>query len=45
MMVFQIQLCKDQEGVPLTRDYINREENRLRQIDNCYQTTISGIEI
>ena len=45
MMVFQIQLCKNQEGVPLTRDYINREEERLRQIDNSYQTAISDIEV
>ncbi len=45
MMVFQIQLCKEQEAVPLTRNYINFEEERLRQLDNSYQTTINSIEI
>lgn len=30
MMVFQIQLAKRQEAVPLTRDYIVQEEQRLR---------------
>jgi len=30
MMVFQIQLTKRQGVVPMTRDYIAREENRLR---------------
>lgn len=31
MMVFQIQLAKRQGVVPITRDYIAREESRLRQ--------------
>ena len=30
MMVFQIQLAKRQDVVPMTRDYIAREEQRLR---------------
>jgi len=30
MMVFQIQLAKRQDVVPVTRDYIGREERRLR---------------
>jgi cyclopropane-fatty-acyl-phospholipid synthase len=30
MMVFQIQLTKRQDVVPMTRDYIGREERRLR---------------
>jgi cyclopropane-fatty-acyl-phospholipid synthase len=30
LMVFQIQLTKRQDVVPMTRDYINREERRLR---------------
>jgi cyclopropane-fatty-acyl-phospholipid synthase len=30
MMVFQIQLAKRQDVVPVTRDYLVREENRLR---------------
>ena len=30
LMVFQIQLTKRQDIVPMTRDYIGREENRLR---------------
>ncbi|MBN9580585.1 MAG: class I SAM-dependent methyltransferase [Afipia sp.] len=32
-MVFQIQLAKRQDAVPLTRDYIGREEQRLRAIE------------
>jgi cyclopropane-fatty-acyl-phospholipid synthase len=31
MMVFQLQLAKKQGVVPITRDYIEREEDRLRQ--------------
>jgi cyclopropane-fatty-acyl-phospholipid synthase len=34
MMVFQIQLTKRQDVVPITRDYIAREENRLRGVEN-----------
>lgn len=33
MMVFQIQLAKRQDVVPLTRDYILREEQRLRALE------------
>jgi cyclopropane-fatty-acyl-phospholipid synthase len=33
MMVFQIQLTKDQRVVPMTRDYIMQEESRLRAIE------------
>jgi len=33
MMNFQIQLAHKQDAVPLTRDYIYHEENRLRKID------------
>ena len=33
LMVFQIQLTKRQGIVPVTRDYIMREEQRLRAID------------
>ncbi|MDO8981307.1 MAG: cyclopropane-fatty-acyl-phospholipid synthase family protein [Afipia sp.] len=33
MMVFQIQLSKRQGVVPITRDYITREEQRLREIE------------
>ena len=32
-MVFQIQLTKKQDTVPLTRDYITREEQRLRGVE------------
>lgn len=31
MMVFQIQLVRDQNAVPLTRDYIQRAEDELRR--------------
>jgi len=34
MMVFQIQLTKRQGVVPMTRDYIAREEQRLRATEN-----------
>jgi cyclopropane-fatty-acyl-phospholipid synthase len=33
MMVFQMQLTKRQGVVPMTRDYIAREEARLRAIE------------
>ena len=33
LMVFQIQLAKRQAVVPLTRDYIGREEARLRALE------------
>lgn len=33
MMVFQIQLSKRQGVVPITRDYIAREEHRLREVE------------
>ncbi|MDQ0315612.1 SAM-dependent methyltransferase [Amorphus orientalis] len=33
MMVFQIQITKDQEALPLTRNYMVETENRLRGID------------
>jgi cyclopropane-fatty-acyl-phospholipid synthase len=34
MMVFQVQLTKRQGVVPITRDYIMREEQRLRTVEN-----------
>jgi len=34
MMVMQIQLTKRQGVTPMTRDYIGREEQRLRKIEN-----------
>ena len=34
MMVFQIQLTKRQGVVPMTRDYIAREEARLRDVES-----------
>ena len=33
MMVMQIQLTKRQDVVPITRDYIAREEARLRMLE------------
>jgi cyclopropane-fatty-acyl-phospholipid synthase len=33
MMVFQIQITKRQDVVPVTRDYIAREEERLREVE------------
>ncbi len=34
---FQIQMAKDQQAVPLTRDYIAGEEERLRAIDGAHR--------
>src|SRR4029077_1114088 len=34
MMVMQIQITKRQDVVPLTRDYITREETRLRALES-----------
>ena len=34
LMVFQIQLTKRQDVVPMTRDYIMREEQRLRGVED-----------
>jgi cyclopropane-fatty-acyl-phospholipid synthase len=33
MMVLQIQLTRRQDVVPMTRDYIGREEARLRELE------------
>jgi cyclopropane-fatty-acyl-phospholipid synthase len=33
MMVFQIQLSKRQGIIPITRDYIAQEEQRLRKLE------------
>jgi cyclopropane-fatty-acyl-phospholipid synthase len=35
LMVFQIQLTKRQNVVPMTRDYIMQEEQRLRETENA----------
>ena len=37
MMVFQIQMTKRQDVVPMTRDYVAREEARLRGIECSHQ--------
>jgi cyclopropane-fatty-acyl-phospholipid synthase len=37
MMVFQIQVTKRQDVVPVTRGYILREETRLREVENRRQ--------
>ena len=34
-MVFQIQLAKRQDVVPMTRDYIGKAEARLRQSESA----------
>jgi cyclopropane-fatty-acyl-phospholipid synthase len=34
LMVFQLQLTKRQDVVPMTRDYIMREEARLRGLES-----------
>ena len=40
MMVFQIQLTKRQDVVPITRDYIMSEEKRLRDAEGKRQTPL-----
>ena len=35
-MVFQIQMAKRKGVVPATRDYIGREEARLREVETSY---------
>jgi cyclopropane-fatty-acyl-phospholipid synthase len=40
MMVFQIQLAKRQDVVPVTRDYIERESARLRACENRRQVPL-----
>ncbi|MCP4380062.1 MAG: class I SAM-dependent methyltransferase [Hyphomicrobiales bacterium] len=36
LMNFQIQIARDQHALPLTRDYMYEEEQRLRDIDRRY---------
>jgi cyclopropane-fatty-acyl-phospholipid synthase len=40
LMVFQIQLTKQQNVVPMTRDYIMREEQRLRNVEDARRTPL-----
>jgi cyclopropane-fatty-acyl-phospholipid synthase len=40
MMVFQIQLTKRQDVVPMTRDYIQRAEESLRALENGQKPTL-----
>jgi len=40
MYVFQIQLTKRQDVVPITRDYIMREEQRLRMLEDKRQVPL-----
>jgi cyclopropane-fatty-acyl-phospholipid synthase len=40
MMVMQIQLAKRQDVVPNTRDYIPREEARLRALERGQRTPL-----
>ena len=40
MMNFQIQLAKQQNVVPMTRDYIGREEARLRAVEGGRRPTL-----
>jgi cyclopropane-fatty-acyl-phospholipid synthase len=36
LMVFQLQLTKDQKALPLTRDYMHQAEKELRLRDSCH---------
>lgn len=42
MMVFQIQLTKKKETVPLTRDYMFKEMDRLRALESLADMTSNG---
>ena len=37
MMVFQVQMTKRQGVVPITRDYIARDEARLRSLEGGHR--------
>jgi cyclopropane-fatty-acyl-phospholipid synthase len=40
LMVFQVQLARRQDAVPLTRDYLAQVENRLRALDHADRTRL-----
>ncbi len=40
LMVFQVQLARRQDAVPLTRDYLAEAENRLRALDTADRTRL-----
>jgi cyclopropane-fatty-acyl-phospholipid synthase len=40
IMVFQIQMTKRQDAVPMTRDYVAREEARLRSIERGHRVPL-----
>jgi len=42
MMVFQIQMTKRQDVVPITRDYVAREEAKLRGIERGHRVPFRG---
>jgi cyclopropane-fatty-acyl-phospholipid synthase len=44
LMVFQIQLSKRQDVVPMTRDYIAREEQRLRGIETAGRPSLHLVQ-
>ncbi|MBA8876532.1 SAM-dependent methyltransferase [Phyllobacterium myrsinacearum] len=47
LMVFQIQLAHRQESVPLTRNYIEKEEKRLKRLESersCANTQVDNRE-
>ncbi|WP_234893591.1 SAM-dependent methyltransferase [Agrobacterium vitis] len=43
MMVFQIQLGRDQSAAPLRRDYIHAAESRLRELEICKPVPLSHV--
>jgi cyclopropane-fatty-acyl-phospholipid synthase len=40
LMVFQVQLARRQDAVPLTRDYLAEAESRLRALDRADRTRL-----
>jgi len=43
MMVMQTQLCRHQGVVPITRDYVIREQARLRTIESGRPVTLRPV--
>ena len=43
MMVMQIQMTKHQDVVPMTRDYIGREEARLRKFERSQPPQLRNV--
>ncbi|MDR6434834.1 cyclopropane-fatty-acyl-phospholipid synthase family protein [Brucella pseudogrignonensis] len=45
MMIFQIQIAHRQDAIPLTREYIDIEQRRLKMIDTVSEAVNSGVKL